>query len=263
MRITARIDRPLGSAHPKHPDLIYTVNYGEVVGVAAPDGDWQDAYIFGVDEPVATFTGRRIAVIHRRDDNESKWVLAPDGATFTTEEIMGAVHFQEQYFDSYCVMEDAGEPVIVRADVSNAEAALRIRLDCLRAVGNLPKEYEFAPEFIAATRDFLRHADQTTLLAMDGNIPVACATLCYKTCIPTLGHPTGKRAHIMNVYTAEGYRRQGIAKQLMLALHVEAEARGVTEITLDATDEGRKLYSALGYQASDECMYFDVGRPTA
>ena len=260
MRITARIDRPLGTAHPRHPDLIYRVNYGEVVGVPAPDGDWQDVYVLGVDKPLPTFTGRRIAVIHRRDDVETKWVLAPDGMTFTEAEIMSAVHFQEQYFDSYCVLEEANEPGIVRADASTEEAALRIRLDCLRAVGNLPADYEFAPEFIAATREFLRTADQTTLLAMDGNIPVACATLCYKTCIPTLGHPTGKRAHIMNVYTAEGYRRQGLAKQLMRALHGEAQSRGVTEITLDATDEGRRLYTTLGYRASDECMYFDIGR---
>ena len=264
MRITARIDRPLGSAHPKHPDLIYRVNYGEVVGVPAPDGDWQDAYILGVDEPVAAFTGRRIAVIYRRDDVETKWVLAPDGMTFTEAEIMSAVHFQEQYFDAYVELTEDNPPAIVRADASNEDAAIRIRLDCLRAVGNLPAEHAFAPEFVDATRDFLRHADQTTLLAMDegpaGNIPIACATLCYKTCIPTLGHPTGKRAHIMNVYTAEGYRRQGIARQLILALHEEAAARGVTEITLDATDEGRKLYTALGYQPSDECMYFDVER---
>lgn len=260
MRITARIDRPLGSAHPKHPDLIYRVNYGEVVGVPAPDGDWQDAYVLGVDVPLTAFTGRRIAVIHRRDDVETKWVLAPDGMTFTEEEIMTAVHFQEQYFDSYCVLEEAGGPVIVRVDAFNEEDALRIRLDCLRAVDHLPKGYAFAPEFVEATRDFLRHADQTTLLAMDGDVAIACATLCYKRCIPTLGHPTGKRAHIMNVYVAEGYRRQGIGRQLMLALHAEAASRGVTEITLDATDAGRKLYEAIGYQASDECMFFDIRR---
>lgn len=260
MLITARIDRPLGSAHPRHPDLIYRVNYGEVVGVLAPDGAWQDVYILGVDVPLTTFTGRRIAVIHRRDDVESKWVLAPDGMTFTAEEIMAAVRFQEQYFDAYCVLEENAEPAIVRADASNEDAAVSIRLDCLRAVGNLSTDCEFAPEFVETTRDFLRTADQTTLLAMDGDIPVACATLCYKRCIPTLGHPTGKRAHIMNVYTAEGYRRQGIAKQLMLALHAEAESRSVTEITLDATDEGRRLYAALGYQASDEAMYLDIGR---
>jgi ribosomal protein S18 acetylase RimI-like enzyme len=119
------------------------------------------------------------------------------------------------------------------------------------------------PEFVEATRDFFRHADQTTLLAMDGEVAVACATLCYKRCIPTLGHPTGRRAHIMNVYVAEGYRRQSLGKRLMLALHEEAASRGVTEITLDATDEGRKLYTTLGYQASDECMYLDIGHPPA
>ncbi len=109
MIVTARIDRPLGSRHPKHPDMIYPVNYGEVAGVMAPDGDWQDVYVLGVDEPLSTFTGRRIAVIHRRDDVETKWVLAPEATSFTEEEIMAAVHFQEQYFDSYCVMEESAD----------------------------------------------------------------------------------------------------------------------------------------------------------
>ena len=258
MIITARIDRPLGSRHPKHPDMIYPVNYGEVVGVPAPDGDWQDVYVLGVDVPLTTFTGRRIAVIHRRDDVETKWVLAPEGASFTAEEILAAVHFQEQYFDSYCVLEEASAPVIRRVDDSLLDAALRIRLDCLRAVGKLPGEYEFAPEFIAATREFLRGDQHITLLALDGITPVACATLCFRPCIPTLGHPTGKRGHIMNVYTAEGCRRQGIARSLLLALHEEAARLGMTEITLDATDEGRMLYTALGYQASDECMFYDL-----
>lgn len=262
MRITAIIDRPLGKPHPKHPDLIYPVNYGEVVGVMAPDGDWQDAYILGVDRPLATFTGRRIAVIRRRDDVETKWVLAPEGMTFTAEQIMAAVRFQEQYFDSYAELCGEDAIVIRKADASLEDAALRIRLDCLRDVDNLG-DWTFPEDFLAETREFFRSADQTTLLAFDsgspaGEIPIACATLCYKRCIPTLGHPTGRRAHLMNVYTAEGYRRQGIARRLVETLHAEARQRGVTEITLDATAEGRRLYEALGYRASDECMYFDM-----
>ena len=104
MRITVHVDRPRGSAHPHHPDLIYPVNYGEVVGVLAPDGDWQDAYILGVDKPLTIFSGQRIAVIHRRDDVETKWVLAPEGMTFTREEIEQAVRFQEQFFDTEIVV---------------------------------------------------------------------------------------------------------------------------------------------------------------
>lgn len=46
------------------------------------------------------FTGKIIAVVHRNDDVEEKWVDAPEGMTFTKEEIMEQIHFQEQYFDS-------------------------------------------------------------------------------------------------------------------------------------------------------------------
>lgn len=260
MLITAVIDRPLGSCHPRHPEMVYPVNYGEVQGVLAPDSAWQDVYVLGVDEPLEVFTGRRIAVIHRRDDVEDKWVLAPAGMAFTAEEIMAAVRFQEQYFDAWVELTEDRAPLICRADTDKEDAAVRIRMDCLRAVGGLPRTHEFPADFVAATREFLRTADQTTLLAMDGEHPVACATLCYKTCIPTLGHPTGKRAHLMNVYTAAGYRWQGLARQLILALHDEAQRRGVTEITLDATEAGRKLYTALGYRVSDEAMYYDLGR---
>ena len=98
--VTVVIDRPLGSYHPKHPDLYYPVNYGYIPGIMAPDGEEQDAYILGVSEPVAEFTGRMIAIIHREDDIEDKWVVAPDGMTFTAEEIRKLTFFQEQYFKS-------------------------------------------------------------------------------------------------------------------------------------------------------------------
>lgn len=105
--VTVKIDRPLGSSHPKYPDMIYPVNYGYVEGIIAPDGEEQDVYILGVNEPIEEFTGRIIAVIHRFDDVEEKWVAAPDGVTFTKEEIAEAVRFQEQYFNTEIVMEES------------------------------------------------------------------------------------------------------------------------------------------------------------
>ena len=41
----------------------------------APDGEEQDAYIIGVETPVKEFVGKVIAVIHRKDDVEEKWVV--------------------------------------------------------------------------------------------------------------------------------------------------------------------------------------------
>ena len=80
-------------------DRRYPVNYGYVQGVIAQDGEEQDAYILGVGQPVAEFSGKVIAVIHRKDDVEDKLVVVPDGVDMTKDEIRKAVWFTEQYFD--------------------------------------------------------------------------------------------------------------------------------------------------------------------
>lgn len=92
------VDRPLGSFHPKHKDIYYSANYGYIPGRVASDGEEQDAYILGVHEPVDEFVGKVIAIIHRLDDVEDKWVVAPENTSFTKEDIMAQVAFQEQYF---------------------------------------------------------------------------------------------------------------------------------------------------------------------
>ena len=98
------VDRPMGSRHPEHTDLIYPVNYGYIEGIIAPDGEEQDAYILGVDKPLKEFAGRVIAIIHRLDDIEDKWVVAPEGVSFKREEIEREVHFQEKYFKHEVIM---------------------------------------------------------------------------------------------------------------------------------------------------------------
>ena len=98
--VTVLVDRPLGSAHPDWPELVYPVNYGFVPGIMAADGEEQDAYILGVDRPLKRFSGQVVAVIRRVDDAEDKWVVAPEGSRFTKEQIAAAVDFQERYFQS-------------------------------------------------------------------------------------------------------------------------------------------------------------------
>lgn len=98
--VTVTVDRPLGSYHPEHKDMYYPVNYGYIKGITAPDGEEQDAYIVGVDEPVSELTGQVIAIVHRYNDVEEKWVVAPEGKVFSVEEIKEQIAFQEQYFQS-------------------------------------------------------------------------------------------------------------------------------------------------------------------
>ena len=97
------VDRPYGSVHPKHPNIHYSVNYGYIELMKAPDGEYQDAYILGINEPLESYKGIVIAIIHRTNDVEDKLVVAPKGMTFTDDEILSSVNFQEQYFESVIV----------------------------------------------------------------------------------------------------------------------------------------------------------------
>ena len=84
--------------------MYYPINYGYIEGIIAPDGEEQDAYILGVDKPVERFTGKIIAIVHRYDDVEEKWVVCPEDVSFGKEEIMELIRFQEQYYQSEIIM---------------------------------------------------------------------------------------------------------------------------------------------------------------
>ncbi len=81
---------------------MYPLNYGYLPGVILPNGDGEplDAYVLGVKEPVTRFTGRCIAVIHRSDDCDDKLVVAPEGLSFTEQQILTLTAFQERFFTS-------------------------------------------------------------------------------------------------------------------------------------------------------------------
>ena len=98
-KVQVIVDRPLGSAHPKHNSLIYPVNYGYIKGIIAGDGEDQDCYILGENKPIIAFQGVVIAIIHRLNDSEDKWVVARENTNISDKEILKAIHFQEQYFD--------------------------------------------------------------------------------------------------------------------------------------------------------------------
>ena len=96
--VHGKIDRPVGSTHPIYPDMVYPINYGYIENVFAGDGGEQDVYVLGTQKPLETFEGTVIAVYHRIDDNEDKWIVALDDKSYTDKEILDAIYFQEQYF---------------------------------------------------------------------------------------------------------------------------------------------------------------------
>ncbi len=96
-KVSVTIDRKLGSKHPKW-DYIYPINYGYIPNTISGDGEELDAYVLGAFEPIDTFEGVCIAIVHRLDDDDDKLIVVPEGKNYTDEQIDCLIEFQERFF---------------------------------------------------------------------------------------------------------------------------------------------------------------------
>ena len=203
------VDRPLGSSHPKHEDIVYPVNYGYIPGLMAPDGEEQDAYILGIHEPLQEFEGRVIAIIHRLDDVEDKWVVVPEGMSFTKEEIIAQVAFQEQYF----------------------RTEIKVAREILRLVQAKPEEAEMAAglQRLGFAELLERYQDHDTNPANEGVERILWkirnpGSFYYFIkvgqnivgAIRVVDEGNGSRKRISPLYILPEYRGKGYAQQAML-----------------------------------------------
>ena len=140
------------------------------------------------------------------------------------------------------------------AGKSDIDLMMSSRLEMLKEVNSLDVDYQYSEDFVEESRKYFLEGNQTTVLAVDGERVIGCATICYITIMPTFSHPTGKRAHLMNVYTAKEFRGKGIGKKMVDLLIEDVWNKGATEISLDATEAGRPLYKKSGFEDSGECM---------
>lgn len=100
-KVKVSIDRPIGY---EHNGITYSLNYGYIKEIKAPDNEYQDAYILGIDKPVKNFEGKVVAIINRKNDIEDKLVVCEENKNYSKEEIKKAVNFQEKYFKSQIIL---------------------------------------------------------------------------------------------------------------------------------------------------------------
>lgn len=62
----------------------------------------------------------------------------------------------------------------------------------------------------------------------------------------------GMEAYVLNVYTEPEHRRSGVARAIMEAIIDWSRGQRVARVTLHASKEGRPLYEALGFEATNE-----------
>lgn len=66
--------------------------------------------------------------------------------------------------------------------------------------------------------------------------------------LPSVSNRVPLEAYVSHVWVHPDWRRRGVGTALLGAVVDEARARGAKRIRLHATEEGRKLYDALGFR---------------
>ena len=102
----------------------------------------------------------------------------------------------------------------------------------------------------AQTREYYRRAladgSHVAYLVYDGEALVGAGGVSYFQVTPTCRNPSGKKAYIMNMYTAPSHRRRGIAWHTLDLLVKEARRAGAV-VSLEATAAGRPMYEKYGF----------------
>ena len=73
-----------------------------------------------------------------------------------------------------------------------------------------------------------------------------------------------RRANILNVYVAPGYRRRGLARALTQAALDWCQQQRVRIVILHASEAGRPVYTGLGFAPTNEMrVTLDLAKPSA
>lgn len=93
-------------------------------------------------------------------------------------------------------------------------------------------------------------------LAVDQDRIVGTSGMSFVEKPPYFGSPNGKIGLLSSMYTANEYRRQGIAKELLTRVVNEAKKYGCGCVQITASDMGVLLYTDFGFVKNGNFMQY-------
>ena len=148
-----------------------------------------------------------------------------------------------------------------RATTEDLEVLTKTRAVVLREANGLPEDADMSRVETGA-REYYRRAladgSHVAYLVYDGETLVGAGGVSFYQVTPTYRNPTGKKAYIMNIYTAPSHRRRGIAWRTLDLLVGEARRAGAA-VTLEATAMGRPMYEKYGFVKLENEMKLPEG----
>ena len=144
-----------------------------------------------------------------------------------------------------------------RATMEDIDELVRTRIIVLRAANKLSDDVDTSlveKESYEYYKRASESGEHTAYLVYDNGTFIGAGGVSFYQVMPTYHNSTGKKAFIMNMYTAPEYRRQGIVFHTLDLLVKDAKEQGVLQIALEATDMGRPLYERYGFVKMEDEM---------
>ncbi len=134
---------------------------------------------------------------------------------------------------------------------------IEMRINQLREEG-AKEDIDIRP---ALTDYYKRHLSDGTFvswIAIDNGEIIGTSGLSVVEKPPYFGCPSGKIGLLSSMFTDKEYRRQGVAKTLLLHIVDEAREAGCGTVQITASDMGVLLYTAFGFTKNNNFMQYKL-----
>jgi GNAT superfamily N-acetyltransferase len=144
-----------------------------------------------------------------------------------------------------------------RLTAKELDIFIEMRINQLREEG-ATEDIDLRP----ALKDYYdRHMKEGTFvswLALDENKIIGTSGMSFVEKPPYFGCPSGKMGLLSSMFTAQDYRRKGIAKELLSRVVEEARQYGCGTVQITASDMGVLLYTNFGFVKNGNFMQYKL-----
>lgn len=259
--VNIKIDRKLGSRHPKH-GFMYMLNYGFVPDTVSGDNEELDAYLIDEFEPVDEATGKVIAIIHRINDDDDKLVVSKNGKDYSDDAVRALTEFQEKYFESEIIRVKKevvdSDIVIEEYDDKYLEDIKDLLVELEEYIVSIDKDNldrlhsDYRDKMTLIDLDLINKNNGKCYVALDNDkvVGLIMGIISKYDEYDYLDYKCPKRGEVMELVVSSKVRHNGIGQQLINAMEdyfVLQECEYVLVDVFAYNDNAIKFYSKNGY----------------
>ena len=145
---------------------------------------------------------------------------------------------------------------IKRLNIEDVESFLHLRLNLFYELQEIERDDDVEKLKNSTMEYYLKNIDKTLITygVIEKDKIVSIGSLCLFERIPYIENLSGKKGYILNIYTLPEYRKKGYGKEITKKLIEYSKDIGIKRLWLNASDEGKKLYSKLGFKNKENEM---------